>query len=238
MALTLELRKLILPLFMTEINFLIEGSKVIGILGESGNGKSTLAKVMAGLIKPVSGYVLIDGRDIFKISRKERGRLIQLVLQDPYTSLDPEAKVIDTILEGVKILKIHVNDEMFNYYVNRFGITELLNKRIYELSGGERQRINILRSMLINPKVIIYDEPTSMVDSMNRREVLDLICSNNSAISIIISHNVLDMSCVDTVFVMRKGKIIARGKIEELRGYDDLYVRTLANGLLNDNKFR
>ncbi|TRM87742.1 hypothetical protein DJ521_03115 [Sulfolobus sp. E3] len=77
-----------------------------------------------------------------------------------------------------------------------------------------------------------------MVDSMNRREVLDLICSNNSAISIIISHNVLDMSCVDTVFVMRKGKIIARGKIEELRGYDDLYVRTLANGLLNDNKFR
>ncbi|AOL15450.1 hypothetical protein BFU36_00420 [Sulfolobus sp. A20] len=238
MALTLELRKLILPLFMTEINFLIEGSKVIGILGESGNGKSTLAKVMAGLIKPVSGYVLIDGRDIFKISRKERGRLIQLVLQDPYTSLDPEAKVIDTILEGVKILKIHVNDEMFNYYVNRFGITELLNRRIYELSGGERQRINILRSMLINPKVIIYDEPTSMVDSMNRREVLDLICSNNSAISIIISHNVLDMSCVDTVFVMRKGKIIARGKIEELRGYDDLYVRTLANGLLNDNKFR
>ncbi|TRM85366.1 ABC transporter ATP-binding protein, partial [Sulfolobus sp. E3] len=161
MALTLELRKLILPLFMTEINFLIEGSKVIGILGESGNGKSTLAKVMAGLIKPVSGYVLIDGRDIFKISRKERGRLIQLVLQDPYTSLDPEAKVIDTILEGVKILKIHVNDEMFNYYVNRFGITELLNRRIYELSGGERQRINILRSMLINPKVIIYDEPTS-----------------------------------------------------------------------------
>jgi ABC-type glutathione transport system ATPase component len=216
----------------------------IGILGRSGSGKSTLAKVAVGLIKPSSGEILFRGRNIMKLKgrdAKEFRRSVQLIFQDPYDSLDPEAKVLDAILEGLKINKLAKPQIALEALLKTLGLEGLLDRKISQLSGGERQRVAIARTLTVGPKLVIFDEPTTMLDAMHRRNIIEIICllRKNLGVSIaVITHNILDLACVDKIAIMKDGKIVAMGAKMELMRSSDEYVRSLIRGLASPKDFR
>lgn len=217
------------------ISFKHRGS--IGILGRSGSGKSTLAKVAVGIIKPLRGEVLFRGKKLWSLSRgeaREFRRSVQLVLQDPYESLDPEALVYHAIIEGLKINKAARPHIEIRNLLEILGLDRLAHKRISQLSGGERQRVAIARALAVGPELVIFDEPTSMLDSIYRREIIELICGLREKFNIsiaIITHNIIDLACVEEIAIMKDGKIIARGSYDELSKSEDDYISMLLKGL-------
>ena len=155
-----------------DISFTLERGKTLGLVGESGCGKSTTGRTILRLIEPTSGEILFEGRDINKLSKsalKKEHKNMQLIFQDPYSSLDPRKTVSQIISEPIianRLLKgkdeIH---ERVAELMNTVGLApRLFNTYPHELDGGRRQRIGIARALAMNPKFVVCDEPVSALD--------------------------------------------------------------------------
>lgn len=210
------------------VSFSIQQGETLALVGESGCGKTTLAKAVMGLIKPTHGEVIWMGQPIQKMSasqlRKNRSE-VQIIFQDPFGAMDPRFRVVDILLEGMKALNIGNNEEerlkRAKEVLEQVGLnSEHLYRFPHQFSGGQRQRICIARALAVNPKLIVCDEAISSLDVSLGAQILDLLMSLQHEYQIsylFITHN---LSIVPTiahkVAVMVQGRIVEYGVCKEL----------------------
>lgn len=215
---------------VNNVDFDFHVGEFVSIVGESGSGKTTLSKMLLGLLNQTEGEILFMGkpRDISSGSkRKEYWKGIQAIFQDPFSSFNTFQK-IDTVLldcinmRGGKNLpkekKIEMMTEACSFVNLKFA--ELTNKYPFELSGGQMQRLMIARIFLLKPKILLADEPTSMVDACSRATILDMLLQLRDEVGmtiIFITHDIgLAYYISDTVYIMEHGKFVEYGKADEV----------------------
>ena len=211
-----------------DINFTIERGKTLGIVGESGCGKSTTGRCVMRLIEPTSGEIIFDGVDLMKLSKREmrmRRSDIQIIFQDPFSSLDPRCTVMQTIAEGVKVTGKYKTKQEVEARVQELmetvGLAErLANAYPHELDGGRRQRIGIARALAVEPKLIICDEPVSALDVSIQAQILNLLKELQEKLGltyIFITHDLAVVNHIsDDIMVMYLGQAIEKAPAEEL----------------------
>ena len=212
------------------VDFDFHEGEFVSIVGESGSGKTTLSKMLLGLSNQTEGEILFQGktRDISSGSkRREYWKGIQAIFQDPFASFNTFNK-IDTVLldcinmRGGKNLSRQEKFDMMTEacsFVN-LKFAELTNKYPFELSGGQMQRLMIARIFLLKPKILLADEPTSMVDACSRATILDMLLQLRDEVGmtvIFITHDIgLAYYISDTVYIMEHGKFVEYGKADEV----------------------
>ena len=218
--------------------------EVVSIVGESGSGKTTLAKMLLGLIKPTAGDIYFQGkkRDISTHKKKqEYWKTIQAIFQDPYCSYNIFRKIDAVLLDCIHMRggqrlphakKVELMEEACSFVNLKF--EELTNKYPFELSGGQMQRLMIARIFLLRPKILLADEPTSMIDACSRATILDMLMQLRDEIEmtpIFITHDIgLAYYVSDTVYIMERGKFVESGSADEVILHPkDPYTRRLLN---------
>ena len=211
-----------------DVSFEIYKGETLGMVGESGCGKTTCGRTCIGLYDKTDGQVLYKGTDVHALNGKERfafKKQVQMVFQDPYGSLDPRMTVADIIGEGIDIHHLAKNkkerQEMIYKYLELVGLNrEHANRFVHEFSGGQRQRIGIARALAVQPEFIVLDEPISALDVSIRAQVLNLLKKfqrEKQVTYLFIAH---DLSIVrfisDRIGVIYKGNIVEVADAEEL----------------------
>ena len=200
---------------LNNINIKIKENDIIGIIGRSGSGKSTLSKIICLIEKKYSGQIFYKKQNFRTINNKILNKKIQLVFQNPESSLNPNQKIINCLKEVLIVNKIN-KEQHLNLIYKKLKEVDLekniLNKYPHELSGGQKQRISITRILLSDPEIIIFDESVSALDINSQAYVLNLIkkiyIKNNLTI-IYISHDISTVSFLcNKIFVLKKGKIV------------------------------
>jgi oligopeptide/dipeptide ABC transporter ATP-binding protein len=214
------------------VSFKVRRGETLGVVGESGCGKSTLARVIIRLLDATEGSVKLDGNDLTKLTPNEMRasrRNIQMVFQDPYASLNPRWTIERTLLEPMKVYGIgsmKERKEKISELLNQVGLDSAYAKRHpHEFSGGQRQRIGIARALVLNPKLIIADEPVSALDISVQAQVINLMQDLQEQYNLTYLFITHDLSVVehisDRVVVMYLGKIV------ELADKDKLFSNPL-----------
>lgn len=210
------------------VNFSIEKGKTLGIVGESGCGKSTTGRTILRLIEPTSGEIIFNGEHIEKASKKRMKELrkeMQIIFQDPFSSLDPRMTVSELIAEPIKLNKILKSKEDIEKRVLELMETVGLARRLYntyphELDGGRRQRIGIARALAVNPKFIVCDEPVSALDVSIQAQILNLLKELQQKMDltyIFITHNLSVVNYFsDEIAVMYLGSMVEKAPVEVL----------------------
>jgi peptide/nickel transport system ATP-binding protein len=212
------------------VDFNFYEGEIISIVGESGSGKTTLAKMLLGLISTTEGDVYFQGRkrDISTQKKKqEYWKNIQAIFQDPYSSYNMFNKIDAVLLDCIHMRggrrlpyekKVELMTEACSFVNLKF--EELTNKYPFELSGGQMQRLMIARIFLLKPKILLADEPTSMIDACSRATILDMLMELRDEIGmtiIFITHDVgLAYFVSDSVYIMEHGKIVESGSADEV----------------------
>lgn len=211
-----------------DVSFTVEKGTTLGVVGESGCGKSTLGRTILRLIEPTSGNIIFDGRDITKASRREMKQLrkeMQLIFQDPFSSLNPRISVMQTIDEALKLTGRYKDaDERFAKILelmDSVGLDErLANAYPHELDGGRRQRVGIARALAMDPKFIVCDEPVSALDVSIQAQILNILRKlqkEKDLTYIFITHDLSVVNYIsDEIVVMYLGRMIEKAKTEEL----------------------
>jgi len=205
------------------VSFSVMKGETFGLVGESGCGKTTVAKLILKLLHPTAGHIIYNGEDIFK-SKKNYSRKIQLIFQDPYSSLNPRMTIYDIIGEPLSIHGLAAGKEKKERILELMEKVGLAKFHLYryphEFSGGQRQRIVIARALAVEPEMLIMDEPVSALDISVRAQVLNLLEKLQKEFDLsymFISH---DLSVVrhvcDRVGVMYVGQIIELGDVNEI----------------------
>ena len=165
-----------------DVSFEIRRGEAFGLVGESGCGKTTIGKMLVGLLKPTSGSIVFEGRELTTLSERERRSLctdIQLIFQDPYASLNPRMTIGDIIAEPILTNGILPPDKVnarVDELLEHVGLASYMRNRYpHEFSGGQRQRVGIARALAVNPKLIVCDEPVSALDVSIQAQVLNLL---------------------------------------------------------------
>ena len=214
------------------LDFFIKRGETLGLVGESGCGKSTTGRAILQLYKPTAGKVIFKGRDITKVSKEEmRGlrRQMQMIFQDPYASLNPRMTVGDIISEPMKVHKLSegkARQEKVQELLKTVGLNPYFaNRYPHEFSGGQRQRIGIARALAVDPEFIVADEPISALDVSIRAQIINLMEDLQSEFGLTYLFIAHDLSVVrhisDRVAVMYLGKIV------ELADRTELYANPL-----------
>ena len=207
------------------VDLRLRRGEVLGVVGETGCGKSTLAQLIMGIYPTTAGSISLNGQDISTIrkSRKVK-RCVQMVFQDPFWSLNPRKTVRKILAEPFKVHRIASGKELNGRIENLFSMVGLEPERLdsfpHEFAGGERQLVGIARSIALQPELVILDEPTSAIDTFSQAVILNLLLELRNKFNlsyILISH---DLSVVhylaDRVAVMYLGKIVETGKVEDV----------------------
>ena len=211
-----------------DVSLSIERGKTLGVVGESGCGKSTTGRCILRLIEPTSGEVTFDGRDVVRLSARELKALrkdMQIIFQDPYASLDPRKSVSQIISEPIIINKLltgkkQIEDRVFQL-METVGLAErLVNPYPHELDGGRRQRIGIARALALNPKFIVCDEPVSALDVSIQAQILNLLQDLQEKMGLTYMFITHDLSVVnhfsDDIAVMYLGQLVEKAPADEL----------------------
>lgn len=210
-----------------DVSFTIREGETVGLVGESGCGKTTVGRTMLRLIEPTSGSVIFDGVEIFKLrgrELKEMRRNMQIIFQDPYASLDPRTPIGESIAEGLKIHHIGTARERYERTIQmlrKVGLEDYHARRYpHEFSGGQRQRIGIARALALQPKFIVADEPVSALDVSIQSQVLNILKELQREFGLtylFIAHNLSVVEHIsDRVAVMYLGKIVEMADRDEL----------------------
>lgn len=216
---------------VNKVNLKLMPGQTIGIVGESGCGKSTTANVMCGLQQATSGKVLFKGQDVTHRTAKERmdiGRVVSVVFQDPATALNARMSVIDQLLDPLVVHKLGSKEECDRRAHELIRMVGLPG----QLSGGQRQRVAIARALSLKPDAIIADEPTSALDVSVRAQILNLLSDLKRTLGlsmVFISHDIQTVRYIsDEVMVMNHGTVVERGKtMDVMRNPQDGYTRIL-----------
>jgi oligopeptide/dipeptide ABC transporter, ATP-binding protein, C-terminal domain len=210
------------------VSFNLEKGKTLGIVGESGCGKTTIGRAILRLVEPTSGSVIFDGVDILKLNKQEMRHMrrnMQLIFQDPFSSLNPRKTITQTIEEPIILANMIPDpDKRFMRVMelmDTVGLAErLVNTYPHELDGGRRQRIGIARALAMNPKFIICDEPVSALDVSIQAQILNLMKKIQREMGltyIFITHNLAVVNHFsDDIVVMYLGRLIEKAPSETL----------------------
>ena len=202
----------------------IQSGKTIAVVGESGSGKSTLAKALIKLISIDSGTIVFDEQDISGLEGdklKKIRKKIQMIFQDPYASLNPRMRIANILEEPLLINKLDdiIRRKKINNIIQKVGLSiEDLTKYPHQFSGGQRQRIGIARALILEPKLVICDEPVSALDVSVQAQILELLKSLQKEFNLtylFITHDLRVVKHIaDYVFVMQQGKLMEQGKTD------------------------
>jgi ABC-type oligopeptide transport system ATPase subunit len=210
------------------VSFDVRAGEPFGIVGETGSGKTTTARMVARLIDPTSGSIRFAGRDLTRLSRaetKELRRELAMVFQDPYSSLNPRKTVGSIVAEPFAVHGLHPDRgerrRAVQELMERVGLNpEHYNRLPHEFSGGQRQRIGIARALALGPRLVIADEPVSALDVSIQAQILNLLRELQRDLGLtllLISH---DLSVVrymcERVAVMREGRIVEEAPVDQL----------------------
>jgi oligopeptide/dipeptide ABC transporter ATP-binding protein len=211
-----------------DVSFTVERGRTLGIVGESGCGKTTLGRTILRLIEPTSGELFFDGKDVRKLSASEMRsmrREMQIIFQDPYSSLNPRKTIAETIEEPIRLAGlIEDADERFMRVLELMDTVGLAHRLIntypHELDGGRRQRIGIARALAMRPKLIVCDEPVSSLDVSIQAQILNLLktIQRDSGITyLFITHNLSVVNHFsDDIAVMYLGRLVEKAPAEAL----------------------
>lgn len=196
----------------------------LGIVGESGCGKTTLVKIILGLVAPDAGRVLWEGREVWGQAARERNfrRRVRMVFQDPYASLDPRFSVAQSLCEALCLedrMSLSAQKKKMGKVLKSVGLSpDVLPRFPHEFSGGERQRIAIARALMTDPALLILDEAVSALDVLIQKEILDLLWGlqrSEGITQIFVSHNVAAVRKIaQKIVVMYQGRIVEYGPAE------------------------
>jgi ABC-type oligopeptide transport system ATPase subunit len=209
------------------VDITIHEGEIYGLVGETGCGKSTLGRTLIRLTGPTDGNISVLGKDITKLNDKQMTDMrqkIQMVFQDPYTSLDPKQKVGDILMETLEIHGIGNKKERLDIAMEIMGKVGLRPEHFYryphEFSGGQRQRVGLARALILNPKVIVCDEPVSALDVSIQAQIINLLQDLREKDNISFLFIAHDMSVVkyisDRIGVMYLGHLMEEAETEEL----------------------
>ena len=209
------------------VSLSVRKGETLGLVGESGCGKSTLGRTILRLIPATEGQVMYNGEDILTYDKKkmwEMRRKLQIIFQDPYSSLNPRMTVYDLISAPLEVYKVGTKEErreMVEEILQEVGLDkQYLNRFPHEFSGGQRQRIGIARALILNPEFVVCDEPVSALDVSIQAQVLNLMQDLQEQMGLTYLFITHDLSVVkhlsDDIVVMYLGQLVERAKPDEL----------------------
>ena len=214
------------------VSFKMRRGETLGIVGESGCGKSTLARLIIKLHELTDGSIILEGNNLSKLSNKEMRssrRDIQMIFQDPYASLNPRWTVERTLLEPMRVYKIGTPSERKKKVadlLNKVGLDPSYSKRFpHEFSGGQRQRIGIARALVLNPKLIIADEPVSALDISVQAQVINLMQDLQEQYNLTYMFITHDLSVCE--HISDRVAVMYLGKIVEIASKDQIFSNPL-----------
>jgi ABC-type dipeptide/oligopeptide/nickel transport system ATPase subunit len=213
------------------VSLRVDRGEIVGIVGETGSGKTTLARTVVGLVDPVRGTVSVDGEPISALRGEarrtfRRGGQVQLVFQDPLRSLDPDLTIGRIIGEGLAV-QGKLTDEEIAERAREGLVTvgldpELADRHPGRISGGQRQRVAIARALVMRPGLLLCDEPVSALDASNRNRVLRLLDDVRRSLDIgivVISHDLGSLAAIaDRIVVLYRGEVVEDGPTDEVFG--------------------
>lgn len=229
-----------------DVSLRLENGRTLGIVGESGSGKSTLLRMVLRLIRPTSGEILFEGRDIWALSGRELlavRRRMQAIFQDPASSFNPRQSIGAILAAPLEVHSVGTRAQRIKTVAETLELVGLSSRRPHQLSGGQRQRVAIARAIILRPSLIVADEPTSALDVSVQAQILALLKKTNRELGlacVFVSHNLGVIRVIaDDVAVMQRGKIIELGDVDQVfEAPREEYTRALIDAVPDPSRRR
>lgn len=210
------------------VSLSLERGKTFGLVGPSGCGKTTISRMITRLLRPSAGKILFEGEDVAAFSRqegKDYHRKVQMIFQNPEASLDPSMTIRDSLLEAMEIHRLCAGREeameRIRATLGKVGVPEgLLSRYPHQISGGEGQRLVICRALLLEPEILLLDEPTSMLDVSVQAHIMHILRDLQRELGLTYLYITHDLELVGwishSIGVMHKGKIVEQGSRDQI----------------------